>query len=101
MSTNNIHTSDSFCTSRAFILLAITNVVAFLLSFVVAAYFPTYWDIAEGLFKCSIILLIFLFTDKYILTGIYSKSELKRGNIAYAIFVFALLYVFAQSFSIF
>lgn len=60
-----------------------------------------YSEISYGMFKFALGIGLFALFDKYIMKGIYTIHELKKGNTAYAIFMFAFAYLLASAFRMF
>lgn len=62
-------------------------VIAVLLFALIFAFVPEYSSFAASLLKGAIGIAVFFLFDKYVLKEVDSIEELKRNNIAYAIFL--------------
>lgn len=56
---------------------------------------PELADFPAGIVKIGIGIIIYWLFDKYLLKEIDTIEELKKGNTAYALFIFALCYLLA------
>ena len=56
---------------------------------------PEFADFPAGIVKIGIGIIVYTLVDKFFLKDIDTIEELKRGNTAYAIFIFALCYMFS------
>lgn len=69
-----------------FIISAVITIAAVHLTFTTFIEFSGF---AAGFAKAVIAIALFVFTDKFLITQINTIEELKKGNIAYAIFCLA------------
>jgi len=66
--------------------------------FITYNFFIEFSDFSSRLFKAVIAILLFWIIDKYAVPEVDTMEELKKGNVAYAIFLLALSIIFAGSF---
>jgi len=82
-------------TSKVFTLfLMLFAIVATAITFNFAVEYSAF---AAGLLKASLVVSLFVLFDKFVLKGINTIDELKKGNIAYAILLLAIALLFSVS----
>lgn len=101
MNNNQSHGEQESKQMLSMISTFICMLIMFVFTIITNMFFQAYSEIAYGLLNFTVCLLTWILFDKFYLKGIYTITEIKNGNIAFAIFAFGFIYLLTNSFKIF
>lgn len=81
--------------SKAFTFMTTTAILSVFMVYITFTQAIQFSGFAVGLAKAVMVVILFIAFDKFVLKGINTLSELKQGNVAYAVFLLAIALLFA------
>jgi hypothetical protein len=89
------------CTNRVIAILFFATLISGILAFLSVVLFPAYSEPFVKIMTFVIAIDLFIAFDHYVMKGIFTIEELKKGNIAHAIYLLAVAILLHGAFSMF
>lgn len=92
---------ERICNRKAVTILVMASIISITAAFLAVIFIPNYDQPFIKMMYFVLGVNMFIAFDHFVMTGIFTKAEIKKGNVAHAIYLLAVAVVLHGAFSMF